>query len=66
MNREAIRKMTQQERLQAMENLWDVLTSEGTEFDSPLWHQEILASRAGNLEKGNARFVPLGELKAEK
>lgn len=62
MDRKAIRKMTMQERLQTMENLWNVLTSEGTEFDSPFWHQEILASRAGKLNKGNAFFVSLGEL----
>jgi len=66
MDRKAVRKMTQQERLQAMEALWDALTQEGTELDSPLWHQEALVSRSAKLQEGKARFVSLNELKAEK
>jgi len=62
----AIRNMTLQERLQAMEALWDALTYEGAEFDSPFWHQEVLASRSAKLQEGKAHFVSLDELKAEK
>src|SRR5690606_26094523 len=46
MDPNAIRKMSQQERLQAMEALWDALTHDGVEPSSPSWHQEVLASRA--------------------
>lgn len=62
----AIRNMTLQERLQAMEALWDALTHKGVELDSPFWHQEVLASRSAKLQEDAARFVSLDELKAEK
>lgn len=62
----AIRNMTLQERLQAMEALWDALTYEGAELDSPFWHQEVLASRYAKLQEGKALLVSLNELKAER
>ena len=66
MDPNVIRKMSQQERLQAMEALWDALTHEGVEPSSPSWHQEVLASRAAKIEEGKAQFVSLDELKTEK
>jgi len=66
MDPNAIRKMSQQERLQAMEALWDALMHDGVEPSSPSWHQEVLASRTAKIEEGKAQFLTLDELKAEK
>jgi putative addiction module component (TIGR02574 family) len=66
MDPNSIRKMSQQERLQAMEALWDALMHEGVEPSSPSWHQEVLASRTAKIEEGKAQFLTLDELKAEK
>lgn len=63
---ENIGKMTQQERLQAMEALWDALTHDDPEPESPAWHEEVLASRRAKIESGAANFVTLDALKASR
>lgn len=65
MTNDAIRKMTRQEQLQAMEELWDALTHGATEPESPSWHTEILASRRSKIEEGSAVFVSLEDIKAD-
>lgn len=59
----AINKMTQEEKLRAMEALWDALTHGETEPPSPVWHAEVLASRRAKMDAGEANFVTLEELK---
>ncbi len=59
-----IKKMPILERLQAMEELWDSLRHEENEIDSPEWHKEILESRRRKIEKGDAEFISLEDLKA--
>ena len=55
--------MTQQERLQIMEALWDAITHDPAEPASPSWHVEILRSRSASIEEGNVEYVGLDELK---
>jgi len=59
----AIQKMSQQQKLRAMEALWDALTHQSHEPPSPSWHQEILAGRKARIDAGEAAFVSLDELK---
>ena len=59
-----IQKMSPQEKLLAMEALWDSLTHQAHEPPSPSWHQEILASRQARIDSGEASFISLEELKA--
>jgi len=59
----AINKMSQDEKLRAMEALWDALTHGESEPPSPTWHEEILASRKLKMDAGGATFVTLEELK---
>ncbi len=66
MTKDAIRKMTRQEQLQTMEELWDALTHGDTELESPTWHAEILASRRSKIEEGSAVFVTLEDVKADR
>ncbi len=58
-----IEKMTQPERLRAMEALWDALCHEKSEPESPDWHEGILAERRRKIESGEARFITLEEAK---
>jgi len=60
----SIRKMSKQEKLRAMEALWDSLTQQVDEPASPSWHREILAARRARIDAGEASFVSLDELKA--
>ena len=59
-----ISKMSVNERLQTMEALWDSLTHETAEMDSPDWHSEVLKDRQQKIENGEAEFISLAELKS--
>ncbi|MGR3302457.1 MAG: addiction module protein [Candidatus Scalindua sp.] len=59
-----IKKMSIIERLQAMEELWDSLCHEKNEIESPEWHKDILESRRKNINKGEAEYISLADLKA--
>jgi hypothetical protein len=65
MESNAFNKMSQNEKLRAMEALWDALTHGESEPPSPTWHEEILASRRAKMEAGEATFVTLEELKTK-
>lgn len=60
-----ISKMSVQERLQTMEALWDSLTRESVEIESPKWHEEILLDRKEKIKNGTAKFISLDELKSK-
>ena len=66
MDADSISKMTHQQRLQAMESLWDALVHETVEPVSPDWHQALLARRLGNIAEGKADYVSLEDLKVSR
>lgn len=47
-----IDSMTVEEKLQAMEMLWDDLCQRAGGVPSPEWHQQVLQDREEALEKG--------------
>jgi len=60
-----ISNMTKVERLQTMEAIWDSLTHETTEIESPEWHEDTLQERRKKIEEGKAKFISIKELKAK-
>lgn len=66
MNAIEIQQMSTTERLQAMEALWDSLTQNPSEVESPDWHKSILAERRQKIEDGAAEFISLDELKSRR
>lgn len=60
-----IEKISTIERLQAMEELWDSLGKK-EEIASPEWHKDILKERNLKIEKGNAEYVSLEDLKGSR
>jgi putative addiction module component (TIGR02574 family) len=64
MKTQEIKKMSRIERLQTMESLWNSLTDEESEIESPEWHQDILEERKRNIENGKAEFISLEKLRA--
>ncbi len=40
-----LEKMTVEEKLQAMEALWEDLTRRADEYEPPTWHGEVLRER---------------------
>ncbi len=61
-----IENMTVPERIQAMEWLWDSLSQQEHEIESPRWHLDILGERMKKIQNGTAEFISLEELKNSK
>ena len=61
-----VKKMSLEERLQAMEILWDSLINEECEIESPEWHQDILKEREKKIKDGKAEFISLEELRTKR
>ena len=56
-------KMSTLERIHAMEELWDALSHEKHEIDSPPWHETILQKRKERIKSGKTKFISLEQLK---
>ena len=52
-----IKEMTFEEKIQAMELLWDDLSKNGVQLKSPDWHQDVLAQRESEISEGSAEYV---------
>ena len=52
----AIDQMTQEEKLQTMESLWNALWPTQEQIPSPGWHGSILQERAERVASGKAVF----------
>lgn len=62
MVREAIDKMSADERLQTMEYLWSVMTRVAVP-EPPAWHQQVLDERRRRVAAGEESFISLEESK---
>jgi hypothetical protein len=52
----AIKRMSREEKLRAMEALWEDLTQDEAEVDSPGWHGEALRQTEQLVRAGKAKF----------
>ncbi len=60
MSRNEIAKMSVEERVALMEELWASFDRDSLEYPVPAWHKEVLKERAN---KDNSYFIPFGEAK---
>jgi len=51
-----LEKMSVEEKLQAMESLWDDLCSKAGGMASPAWHEDVLTERDAMQERGDDEF----------
>ena len=58
-----IEKMSLDERLQMMELLWASLARTPDAVPSPDWHGDVLAKRMAKIDRGEAEFLTIPELK---
>ena len=58
-----IDQMTDIEKIQAMEQLWQALTQNHHAPEPPEWHQSELGMREAKIRDGYARFTSLDQLK---
>ena len=52
-----LKDMTLQEKLAAMEALWEDLTRSPESFESPDWHKDTLEERRQRIAEGKAHFT---------
>ena len=48
-----LEKMSVEEKIQAMESIWDDLCDRADSLASPAWHEELLADRESALQGGD-------------
>ena len=58
-------KMSREEKLQAMEELWRDLSRDENDLESPGWHGDELKAREQRVEEGNDEYVPWNQAKKD-
>jgi hypothetical protein len=57
-------EMSVEEKLQAMEALWDDLSRQPDLLESPAWHEEVLVERENRLAASESSVMDWDEAKA--
>ena len=60
-----LNKMSQREKLAAMETLWEDLSRTPEAIESPTWHKEVLEARQQRVAEGKARYTDWEAAKAK-
>lgn len=60
-----IKEMPVSERIILMEEIWDTLSHEQKDVESPLWHKDILDERKSMINNGEAEYISIQDLKKE-
>ena len=50
-------KMSTEEKLQAMESIWEDLCKSADGVSSPLWHKKVIEDREEAIKEGEDSFV---------
>jgi len=58
-----IKNMPIKEKIILMEEIWDTLSYDEAEINSPAWHKEVLDERKKLIQNGKTKFVSINELK---
>ena len=56
-------QMTVQEKVRAMEAIWQSLSKSEDKIPVPDWHKRVLNERQRRIDAGKAMFISLEELK---
>ncbi len=60
-----LEKMTTEEKIRAMETIWDDLCKKDENIVSPSWHKDILEEREKAIENGKEEFIDWSEAKKQ-
>ena len=58
-------EMSADDKLQAMEALWESLSADPAAIESPAWHEEELRERERKIASGEAKFIDWEKAKAD-
>lgn len=61
----AIQQMSWEEKVRAMEELWESLSADATRLESPAWHGDALRETEQRYEAGQERPVDWATAKQE-
>ena len=53
----SLNKLTIEEKISIMENIWDDLCKNSGDITSPDWHENILAEREHQIQNNKAKFI---------
>lgn len=53
----AIKQMSREEKLRAMEELWESLSQDGAQLESPAWHGDVLRETEERYEAGQEQPI---------
>jgi len=56
-------EMTTEDKLAAMERLWEDLCRNPESIPSPKWHEDVLLARERHIKEGKAKFSTLDEVR---
>ena len=62
---EEIHQMPLHEKLKVMEALWDDITRQKVELETPQWHKDLLDERERLIADGKARFIDWEDAKRQ-
>ncbi len=62
---QSIQKLPKNEKLLIMEYLWENLSEDNNEFESPEWHRNALAETEKRLENGEENIIDRTEAKRQ-
>jgi putative addiction module component (TIGR02574 family) len=62
---EQIHQLSLQEKLTAMEAIWDDISSVEENLEIPQWHKDLLDEREKLIADGKARFIDWEEAKEQ-
>ena len=65
MSVQEIQQMPRQEKLRLMETLWDDLSRDEAELQSPAWHEAALAETQQRLANGQEQVLDWEQAKTE-
>jgi Putative addiction module component len=65
MNTSAIERMSWEDKLRALEELWDAITREGDRCESPAWHEQELKQTQERHEAGAEESMDWADAKRE-
>jgi hypothetical protein len=60
-----LNEMSVEEKLQTMETIWQDLSANPEQIESPAWHEEELRVREAQIESGEAKFLDWEKAKDE-
>jgi hypothetical protein len=60
-----LKDMTTEEKLQAMELLWDDICRNIPNFSSPAWHENVLKEREKRLKEGKEKLLDWNQAKKD-